>query len=1212
MTIFGMRRLVLMGAVLLAAITAATSADDWPAYRHDSARSGVTADDPGRDLVLRWAYTPRHAPAPAWPEPGRELNRMEFDYVSHAVIADGMAFLGSSADHKAYALDLATGEERWSFFTEGPVRFAPVVHAGRVLVASDDGFVYSLRAADGRLEWKFRAAPADDKLVGNGSVISRWPVRTGVAVEDGTVYCTAGMWPSEGVYVYALRPEDGAVLWESDAGGLMYLTQPHPPSMALTGVTPQGYLVVAGDRIFVPTGRNVPAALDRSNGAFVYYKSRPDVWGDRWGGSWNMVADGCLLGWRAHLGPDIDIRRGESEPWPNDGLVAFDAATGGRKVEVIGKLRAAVRDGTLYASGADNVGAYDWKAVLGGAKLSDAAKWESPHARAYELIVAGDSVIVGGAGTVTAFDARTGGKLWQGEVGGQARGLASAGGRVVATTTTGQIACFGPTDGGTPVARAPSEADEPVGVSQADLAQRIIEKTGVTSGLCLMLGAGDGELAAALARESRLDVICAEPDASTADAVRRRLDAAGLYGTRVTVHHVAGAVLPYAQYMANLVVSTDGLGAWGAGDVYRVIRPFGGRAYLASAGVASRVAASKAAGQLRSAGVPGEEIGRSEGAVTVSRGPLPGAADWTHQYADAGRKGSSDDRRVRAPLKLLWFGDPGPVEMVNRHWKGPAPLCAQGRMFVFGQKTVIAVDAFNGRELWRRELEAAGRFPVSVKGASGVTDGESVFVTVAGACLRLDAVTGQERMTYSPPDITTRVAGDQLKSAVWSFLAVDGDTVYGSLGDEKRGLCLFALAKGDGALRWLYMPSRSVHHGAVAIGGGRVYMLDKPTAEEVDKLKRRGGTTPPETSVVALDAASGETVWERSGGLIDRTELRLAGDVVLATGGGRATALSAGTGRPLSWSGVTMRGFPVIVGDTIYSEPYAYDLVTGDRKVREHPLTGAEIPWTYARTYGCGATAAAPGMLLFRSGALGYYDLDSDSGVGNIGGVRTGCYVNAIAADGLVLAPPGDSGCTCSYSYQTTVALAPVAAGHDWSVFSAPSVGAGERVHHLALNFGAPGDARTSDGTLWLAYPRPGGMAVPVRHEPADQLAIIHLRPDEPPIEGTDAPWLYSSAAAPTRLTIALGPGDEREYEIVLHFAEMGAAKPGDRTLSVRVQGSTVLEGLDVVKEAGGARRALVKTIRGVRAGSEVAVELSATGDGAPALCALELREAGA
>ena len=130
-----------------------------------------------------------------------------------------------------------------------------------------------------------------------------------------------------------------------------------------------------------------------------------------------------------------------------------------------------------------------------------------------------------------------------------------------------------------------------------------------------------------------------------------------------------------------------------------------------------------------------------------------------------------------------------------------------------------------------------------------------------------------------------------------------------------------------------------------------------------------------------------------------------------------------------------MARFPVIVGDTIYGEPAAYDLRTGEPKLRQNPLAGADTPWNFSRSYGCGSISAGPNLLLFRSGTLGMYALAGDTGIHHFGAVRAGCHVNAIAANGLVLMPPADAGCTCSYCYQTTVALAPAQKQENWSIF---------------------------------------------------------------------------------------------------------------------------------------------------------------------------------
>ena len=123
-----------------------------------------------------------------------------------AVAGDSL-FYGSPAEHAVHCLDAGTGALRWSFFTEGPVRFAPVVRDGKVYFGSDDGNVYGLKATGGELLWKYQPSSDDRRLPGNGHMISLWPVRTGLWSRTrrsmrGPVFLT-------GVYLFALDADTG-------------------------------------------------------------------------------------------------------------------------------------------------------------------------------------------------------------------------------------------------------------------------------------------------------------------------------------------------------------------------------------------------------------------------------------------------------------------------------------------------------------------------------------------------------------------------------------------------------------------------------------------------------------------------------------------------------------------------------------------------------------------------------------------------------------------------------------------------------------------------------------------------------------------------------------------------------------------------------------------------------------------------------------------
>ena len=257
---------VVVGLLLLGS---AARAADWPTYRHDNARTGCTSESLAAPLALHWVYIPAFPPRPAWPGPAERpregfhlRHRVIFDDAFQVAAVRDLVYFGSSADNKVYALDATTGEERWSFFTGGPVRLAPTVSEDRVFVGSDDGFVYCLKADDGKLLWKKRGGPNDEMLLGNGKMISRWPIRTGVPVVEGIAYFTAGIFPHENVHLYAVRATDGAVIWKNDTVSQEDANR--------NDLSPQGYLLAAEDLLFVPSSRALPAAFDRTTGRMIY------------------------------------------------------------------------------------------------------------------------------------------------------------------------------------------------------------------------------------------------------------------------------------------------------------------------------------------------------------------------------------------------------------------------------------------------------------------------------------------------------------------------------------------------------------------------------------------------------------------------------------------------------------------------------------------------------------------------------------------------------------------------------------------------------------------------------------------------------------------------------------------------------------------------------------------------------------------------------
>src|SRR5512136_1695824 len=108
----------ILATILIAFAAASSSAEDWPTYRHDVRRTGVTPEELPGEMNLQWVRE-FPAPEPAWPD----QPRLKFDVAYEPIIADGKVFIASARSSSVTAFDAATGEERWRFYANGPVRF---------------------------------------------------------------------------------------------------------------------------------------------------------------------------------------------------------------------------------------------------------------------------------------------------------------------------------------------------------------------------------------------------------------------------------------------------------------------------------------------------------------------------------------------------------------------------------------------------------------------------------------------------------------------------------------------------------------------------------------------------------------------------------------------------------------------------------------------------------------------------------------------------------------------------------------------------------------------------------------------------------------------------------------------------------------------------------------------------------------------------------
>jgi len=172
---------------------------DWPMYRRDPLRSGATDTTVPAQLGERWQTTIG----------GR---------LTGPVVAHGRVYLGSRDTHEVVAVDANDGDVVWRYGTGADIDTPPTVYQGMVLAGCADGWVYCLRASDGSLIWRFRAAPHERYVIAEDRVESAWPVHGSVLIQNDIAYVTAGRssFLDGGIRFYMLRPRTGEVLNEKE------------------------------------------------------------------------------------------------------------------------------------------------------------------------------------------------------------------------------------------------------------------------------------------------------------------------------------------------------------------------------------------------------------------------------------------------------------------------------------------------------------------------------------------------------------------------------------------------------------------------------------------------------------------------------------------------------------------------------------------------------------------------------------------------------------------------------------------------------------------------------------------------------------------------------------------------------------------------------------------------------------------------------------
>jgi len=1355
----------LLAALICAAAStgaSAASADDWPTFHHDNRRSGVTAEVLRPPLELHWVFESPAAPAKGWSLPtpwyGFVKNKpnVSYDDAFRVVAVGDTAYFCSSGENCAYAIDARQGRVKWRFFTDAAPRHAPVVRQEKVYFGADDGNVYCLRAADGKLLWQFRAAATPEQMLGYGRFSSLWPVRGGVMIDGGVLYFTAGLFPSEGIRLFALDAETGTEIYSR--------AMDHGHS---AGPAPQGYLLANDDDLFF-TARAANLRYDKATGrqkktSFplptidkshhfkgVLAGSNAKLIGNRF-----VVGNGCLgfyepgrtmsnpgkREYSAALQFDLPhvyevIVRGDTAylaalthlaAYPADQLA--DVAAGEYRefykafaeCQVAGKILTEEKHAKIVAEGGrDDPRAvhlknttFKWSGphwqkwdTLGPevtVKLRRRSKWFLPLVAHETMILAGDVLFAGGEDRVHAVDGTTGKALWSDETQSRVRGLTVANGRLFVSTIDGNVRCYAAdaTPGQPKSVISSGDPKRLVNTETDALAAQVLGASRWRRGYALVVGADDAGLAAALAGRTQLKITVLAADAGRVQPMRRSLAQAGLYGSPVTVEAATPSRLPFPPYVFNLVVDQHALRSTASAipqrpprnsppptpdsppptpnsplspsELLRVIRPLGG-VLLTGAEVD--------ADALAKDGITITEVGQF---TKLTRGRIPGSMNWTHNYATPANTYCSEDPLVKAPLGVLWYGEPGPQDRIERHASPPIPLVVDGVVLTLGYDRVMAYDVYNGVELWRRNILGVTASGMGIDTSNVAADGDSLFVLVDNRrCLELDIKTGRTRRTILPPERENDESSEETYN-FWSYLAVDRSTIYGSRAEVDRQRRrpmrqtsdgLFALDRKTGRLRWSY-EGQGIDHVGICLADGRVFLIDgKLTDAEkrqalaetiVDRavenramVDRKGNPLAPRLGkLVALDAQTGTPLWQRPLNVTDMT----VDDRALADGPERLSATigcmvkdghlvvhgSGSFGHPwrefvdgqyarralyvfdarsgkLAWGRrAGYRKRPIVVGEWIYAEPSAWHLKTGRQKTIANPLSGRPQKLDMHRGYiGCGHLLAS-GSAVFGNAnrGIGVWNVEQRCGYTPLGDMWLGCGLGLTPANGVLAALEGRAGCNCGTAIHTSAVFYP---RNEPRVFGGGAAGGmypddarNLPVKHLSVNLGAPGFHEDARRNLWLAYHGMPGRIFANGMVPGWYPAYRHVGSmfydegvDRLRVGGTDVPWVYCCGYHDTkRLAFTLrGKADGvARYTVRLHFAEPEQIEPGRRVFDVRLQDETVLSGFDVVDQAGGSRKALVKEFRSVEVRDTLTVEMTPTAESKisqPILCGVQ------
>lgn len=591
------------------------------------------------------------------------------------------------------------------------------------------------------------------------------------------------------------------------------------------------------------------------------------------------------------------------------------------------------------------------------------------------------------------------------------------------------------------------------GGSSAETAEQLLDRIGISRGICVLAGDPDGQLAIALARKSQLQIYVQLPTPDEASRIRRAAEAAGLDATRVHVERGDTAHLHLADNVADTVVVLDATTGPPVSEILRVLRPRG-IAWLGNRRLMK---------------------------------PVPeGMGDWTHPFHGPDNNPVSQDRLIVAPYLTQFLSDPryAPTPQVA--------VAAGGRVFkAFGHvafhereepllNKLVAFNGFNGTMLWQRDLPEG----LMVHRNTVIATPDTLYLGDDTSCQLIDAATGQTKGQIRPPAELTG-------GTYWKWMALEGGRLYALIGEDEQktiatkwkrqehgwpwtgisrgynqpvqpwgyGRTILAIDPKTKNVLWHHREEQPIDGRAVCMGGGRIFAfrfgsyLTCLDAQTGNVLWRKTEENSPELFDV-LGAYLPRQGWQTNWRTV--AYLKCSDQAVYFAGPqlGKLVAVSAEDGR-LLWQH-PYDNFQLVLHP---KGLYAISGPWGNNVSRKFdPLTGEVLAQLSTGRRACTRPTATSDSILFRAmGGSVRFDLNSSSPRW-VSPMRPPCQDGVTVANGLLYWWP--YACDCQLSLYGVVALGS-AGGFDFSP-----------------DYHAPQRLQTSDD--------PGAPSTPVRSSPND------------------------------------------------------------------------------------------------------------------------------